>query len=326
MNNLAINGFGRIGRNIFRQIIDNPDFNVAVINDIAPREYIAHALRYDSLMGSWDRSISLDGDNIIIGGKVIRLTNYSTIPDGFWKEHNVWGVIESSGAYSSRDKSLQHIANGASKVFICAPAPDADKTIIMGVNEYDLTINDNIISNGSCTSNAIAPVLQAFKLAGVQINSAHILTVHPVTSNQSLIDGYHKDFRRARSPLDSIIPTTTTALGPLSILFPDILIEGYAVRVPTTNVALLDIKIDAKTDIPLPRILQNLDLSDIIGQSYDELVSKDFAGSRYSVVIDNPLLLTTGTIHRIVAWYDNEVGYSARIIDLISYTHKLNRK
>lgn len=327
MNKLAINGFGRIGRNIFRQILDNPEFNVAIINDIAPKEYIVHALKYDSLMGVWDRDIRLDGDSrILVGDKVVQLTNYQNIPKGLWKEHGIWGVIESSGAYASHAKSTQHIDNGASKVFICAPAPDADKTVIMGVNEEILSAKDNIISSGSCTSSAIAPVIKAFKLSGTDIRSVHVLTVHPVTSNQSLIDGYHKDFRRARSPLDSIIPTTTTALVPLHALFPDIAMEGYAVRVPTTNVALLDIKINAQIKGSLAGILNNPELSDIIGHSHDELVSKDFAGSRYSVVIDEPLLHSIGDIHRVVGWYDNEVGYSARVIDLITYTYKLNKK
>lgn len=326
MNKLAINGFGRIGRNIFRQIIDSPEFNVAIINDIAPKEYIVHALRYDSLMGIWERDIRLgDDDTILIGDKVVHLTHYKEIPKGLWERHGIWGVIESSGAYASHTKSSQHISNGAFKVFICAPAADADKTVIMGVNEEVLNTKDNIISCGSCTSSAIAPVIKAFKLAGADILSVHILTVHPVTSNQSLIDTYHKDIRRARSPLDSIIPTTTTALGPLHILFPDIPMEGYAVRVPTTNVALLDMKIHTEIKGELSGILANPALSGIIGRSQDELVSKDFTGSKYSVVIDMPLLNTVDDIHRVVGWYDNEVGYSARVIDLIKYTYKLNK-
>lgn len=327
---VGINGFGRIGRVVFRAAINNPDVEIVAVNDLTDAKTIAHLLKYDSVHGNLDMEVKAEGDNIVVNGKKIYVskeTNPANIP---WKAHGVEIVIESTGRFTDADKAAAHIAAGAKKVIISAPAKGEDITIVMGVNEdkYEPT-KHNIISNASCTTNCLAPFAKVLH-EKFGIVSGLMTTVHSYTNDQNILDLPHKDLRRARAAGMSIIPTTTGAAKAVALVLPELKgkLNGFAMRVPTPNVSVVDLVATLEKPATAEEINQALkeaaegSLKGIMGFCEEELVSIDFNGCKLSSSIDAPSTMVIGNMAKVVSWYDNETGYSNRVVDLIDYIAK----
>ncbi len=325
MVRVAINGFGRIGRRVFRLLQSHPTIEVVAINDMADTKTLAHLLKYDSIHGTLNSPVSSNFSNIIFDGKTIPVLNKTHPKNLNWMPYDVDIVIEATGKFKTQKELTHHITNGATKVILSVPPLDDDlKTVVLGVNDDLLNTKDSIISNASCTTNNAAPMVSIInELCG--INQAYITTVHSYTTDQSLHDQPHKDLRRARAAGQSIVPTTTGAAKALTKVFPELAncIGGCGIRVPVINGSLTDITFNVKKETSVEAInsafkkASETTFKGVLEYTEDPIVSVDIVGNTHSCVFDAQMTSVIGTMVKIIGWYDNETGYSSRIIDLI---------
>ena len=322
--NVAINGFGRIGRVFFRIAFSNPNINIVAINDITDSKTLAHLLKYDSVHRKFNAEVKHDKDHLFVNGQEIKIfasKDPETLP---WKDLDIDIVIEATGHFLTKELAQKHLTAGAKKIILSAPANDDDiKTIVLGVNDELLTSEDIIISNASCTTNCAAPMLKVLKQWGIK--EAFVTTVHSYTGDQRLHDAPHKDLRRARAAALSIIPTTTGAAKALGKIFPELedKLGGCGIRVPVPDGSLTDITcVLTKTptveqiNFAFKQSSEN-DLKNILEYTEDSLVSVDVIGNSHSVVFDSDFTSVVGNLVKIIGWYDNEFGYSSRLLDLV---------
>lgn len=327
---IAINGFGRIGRNLFRLLLNHPQIEVVAINDIADNRTMAHLIKYDSIHGVLPYECSFDDQAIIVNGKSYRFLHEKNIANIDWKSLDIDVVVESTGKYKTFDEINAHILSGAKKVILSAPSEtEKIKTVVLGVNEHILDGTENIISNASCTTNNAAPMIKVIsELCGIE--QAYITTVHSYTTDQSLHDEPHKDLRRARAASQSIVPTTTGAAKALTKIFPEFegKIGGSGIRVPVPDGSLTDITCYVKRQVSIEEINAAFkkaaegELNGILAYTEDPIVSVDILGNPSSCLFDAQLTSAIDKMVKVVGWYDNEIGYSSRIIDLIVLTNK----
>jgi glyceraldehyde 3-phosphate dehydrogenase len=320
---IAINGFGRIGRNLFRLLVNHPKIEVVAINDIADNRTMAHLIKYDSIHGVLPYQVSFDEKSIIVDGKSYLFYHEKEISNLNWNGIDI--VIESTGKYKTFDEINVHIVCGAKKVILSAPSEVPEiKTVVLGVNESILDGTEKIISNASCTTNNAAPMMKVINdLCGIE--QAYITTVHSYTTDQSLHDQPHKDLRRARGASQSIVPTTTGAAKALTKIFPEMegKIGGCGIRVPVPDGSLTDITFNVKRAVSIEEINEaflkasQTNLKGILDYTEDPIVSVDIIGNRNSCLFDSQLTSVIDKMVKVVGWYDNEIGYSSRIIDLI---------
>ena len=325
MINIAINGFGRIGRRVFRLLQDYKDIQVVAINDLADAKTLSHLLKYDSVHGGFDGTVSSDTNYIIVNDKKITLLNQNHPKDTNWKPFNIDFVIEATGKFKTKSDLQNHIINGAKCVILSVPPLEDDiKTIVMGVNDQSIDGTETIISNASCTTNNAAPMIDIInRLCG--INQAYITTVHSYTTDQSLHDQPHRDLRRSRAASQSIVPTTTGAAKALTKIFPELsnVIGGCGIRVPVINGSLTDITLNVKKTVSIQEInnafkeASKNNYKGILEYTEDPIVSIDIVGNIHSCIFDSGMTSVIGNMVKIIGWYDNETGYSKRIIDLI---------
>lgn len=325
MINVAVNGFGRIGRRVFRLIQEQSDMQIVAINDLADAKTLSHLLKYDSIHGVLKQSISSDKEHIIVEGIKIPLLNHLHPKDINWKPYNVDFVIESSGKFKTKTQLQYHVDNGAKRVILSVPPLDEDiKTVVIGVNEHILDGTETIISNASCTTNNAAPMIDVINRL-CKIKQAYITTIHSYTTDQSLHDQPHKDLRRARAAGQSIVPTTTGAAKALTKIFPELseVIGGCGIRVPVANGSLTDITFNVVDPVSITEIntaFKNASenyLKNILEYTEDPIVSIDVVGNPHSCIFDSQMTSVIGNMVKILGWYDNETGYSTRILDLI---------
>ncbi|AMO19451.2 type I glyceraldehyde-3-phosphate dehydrogenase [Flavobacterium columnare NBRC 100251 = ATCC 23463] len=327
---IAINGFGRIGRNLFRLLLNHPQIDVVAINDIADNRTMAHLLKYDSIHGVLPFDVSYNEKSIIVEGREYIFFHEKEIKNLVWKDLNIDFVVESTGKFKTYESIYAHIKAGAQKVILSAPAEvDAIKTVVLGVNEDILDGSEVIISNASCTTNNAAPMIKVIQeLCGIE--QAYITTVHSFTTDQSLHDQPHKDLRRARGASQSIVPTTTGAAKALTKIFPDLegKIGGCGIRVPVPDGSLTDITFNVKKEVSIEEINTTFlnasknELKNILAYTEDPIVSVDILGNPHSCLFDAQLTSVIDKMVKVVGWYDNEIGYSSRIINLIEYIVK----
>lgn len=325
MTNIAINGFGRIGRRLFRLLHNHPTINVVAINDLADAKTLSHLLKYDSIHGIFNTDVSYNDTSIIVDGIYVPLLNQNHPEHINWQPHNIDFVIECTGNFKTRELLQHHINNGAKKVILSVPPLNDDiKTVVLGVNEHILDGTETIISNASCTTNNAAPMMNIInQLCGIK--QAYITTVHSYTTDQSLHDQPHRDLRRARAAGQSIVPTTTGAAKALTKIFPELasVIGGCGIRVPVPNGSLTDITFNVEKTVTIEDInkafkeaSQN-SLKNILQYTEDPIVSIDIVGNTHSCIFDSQMTSVIGNMVKIIGWYDNETGYSSRIVDLI---------
>ncbi|MFJ8116787.1 glyceraldehyde-3-phosphate dehydrogenase [Bacillus mycoides] len=327
MTRVAINGFGRIGRMVFRQAIKESVFKIVAINASYPSETLAHLIKYDTVHGKFDGTVEAFEDHLLVDGKMIRLLNNRDPKELPWKDLGVEVVIEATGKFNSKEKAILHVEAGAKKVILTAPGKNEDVTIVVGVNEDQLDITKHtVISNASCTTNCLAPVVKVLD-EQFGIENGLMTTVHAYTNDQKNIDNPHKDLRRARACGQSIIPTTTGAAKALAKVLPHLngKLHGMALRVPTPNVSLVDLVVDVKRDVTVEDIneafktVANGALKGIVEFSEEPLVSIDFNTNTHSAIIDGLSTMVMGDRKvKVLAWYDNEWGYSRRVVDLVT--------
>ena len=326
---VGINGFGRIGRRVFRLLLQHPEIEVVAINDIADAKTLSHLVKYDSIHGVLHRKVESTTHSIKVDDTSYPFTSQAAISKIPWQGVDI--VIEATGKFKTKLALEQHISSGAKKVILCVPPVDDQiKMIVAGVNDHKLTPEDYIISNASCTTNNAAPMLKLIHDA-FEIEQAYITTVHSYTTDQSLHDQPHKDLRRARAAGQSIVPTTTGAAKALTKLFPDLnnVIGGCGIRVPVANGSLCDITLNVKKKTSIQEVntlfekAANGPLKGILEFTQDPIVSIDIVGNTHSCVLDSEMTSVIGKMIKIIGWYDNETGYSSRIIDLM---RKMSRK
>ena len=326
---IGINGFGRIGRNVFRALQKSAkDIEVVAVNDLTDPATLAHLLKYDSVHGRYNGSVTVDGTTMTVDGKSMKVLaerDPSKLP---WKDLNVDIVLESTGFFTQRDKAAQHLVAGAQKVIISAPAKQEDLTIVMGINHNDYDpAKHHVLSNASCTTNCLVPVVRVL-IDNFGFQRGFMTTVHSYTNDQSLLDFPHKDLRRARAAALSMIPTSTGAARATALVIPEVKgkLDGMALRVPTANVSLVDLT--CVVEKPTSREEVNAafkkaadgPLQGILAVSEEPLVSADYIGDLHSSTVDSMITnVIEGTLVHVSAWYDNEMGYSARCIDLIEH-------
>ncbi|MCX7695262.1 MAG: type I glyceraldehyde-3-phosphate dehydrogenase [Caloramator sp.] len=327
---VAINGFGRIGRNAFKiaQTRLNKDVEIVAINDLTDAKTLAHLLKYDSCFGKFDGTVEATENSLIVNGKEIRVYAEKDPKNLPWKDLGVDIVIESTGLFTKREKAAAHIEAGAKKVLISAPATDEDITIVMGVNEKDYDPNNHhIISNASCTTNCLAPFAKVLD-EKFGIVKGLMTTVHSYTNDQRILDLPHKDLRRARAAAESIIPTTTGAAKAVGKVLPNLKgkLNGFALRVPTPTVSVTDLVVEVTRPTTVEEVNAALkeaaegEMKGILGYSEEPLVSIDYRGDERSSIVDAlSTMVIEGNMVKVVSWYDNEWGYSNRIIDLVNY-------
>jgi glyceraldehyde 3-phosphate dehydrogenase len=325
---IAINGFGRIGRMVFRKAILEENLEVVAINASYPATTLAHLIKYDTNHGTFDAEVLTEENAIIVNGKRVQLLSDRDPKALPWNELDIDIVIEATGKFNSKDKASLHLEAGAKKVILTAPGKNEDVTIVMGVNESALNIEEHsIISNASCTTNCLAPVAKVLD-EQFGIENGLMTTVHAYTNDQKNIDNPHKDLRRARACGQSIIPTTTGAAKALSLVLPQLQgkLHGMALRVPTPNVSLVDLVVDVKRDVTAEEINEAFitaslgSLQGIVEYTTEPLVSIDFNTNPHSAIIDGLSTMVMGDRKvKVLAWYDNEWGYSCRVVDLAKY-------
>jgi glyceraldehyde 3-phosphate dehydrogenase len=322
---IAINGFGRIGRVFLRAVLNNPNIEVVAINDLASAHTMSHLFKYDSIHGVFDGEVQSTDDSLIINNYLINYLSSSKIEDISWQEYNVDIVVECTGLFKDRESASVHLNSGAKKVIISAPpTDDSIKTIVVGINDHLIDNKDNILSNASCTTNSAAPLIQLIN-ENYGIESAYITTIHSYTTDQRLHDSPHSDLRRARAGSTSIVPTTTGAAKALTKIFPDLSdrIGGCGIRVPVPDGSLTDITCIVKKETTVDEIndlfnkASSSSLNGILSYIEDPIVSVDVLGNTHSCVFDSKLTSVIGKMVKVVGWYDNETGYSNRLIDLI---------
>jgi len=329
--NIAFNGFGRIGRNLVRKLINEPKYNIVGINARTTVDVRAHLFKYDSIHGHFDGKISYELDNLIINGKTIPNFDRNTPAKLPWGELEVDYVIDSTGKFSDFHSLSQHIEAGAKHVLVTSPAKDVDATLVYGVNESDYKIKENnIISSSSCTTTCLTPILKVLQ-KNYGIKHGYITTVHSFTMGQTLLDSSHPDLRRARAATISMIPTSTGAAKNVGVVLPDLegKLDGSSIRVPVPDVSLLDMSIELEKDTDVESVHEVFykeakgKMKGIVNVSCEPLVSVDYIGSEYSSVID---CLSTNVLNKrflkLLAWYDNEHGYCCRVIDLLDFLTK----
>lgn len=322
---VAINGFGRIGRMVFRNAIDAQNLEIVAVNASYPAETLAHLIKYDSTHGKFAGEVVALEDGLLVNGKKVKLLNSRDPKELPWKELDIDIVIEATGKFNSKEKASLHLEAGAKRVILTAPGKNEDVTIVMGVNEDVLDVDQHfIISNASCTTNCLAPVVKVLDEA-FGIENGLMTTVHAYTNDQKNIDNPHKDLRRARSCAQSIIPTTTGAAKALSLVLPHLKgkLHGMALRVPTPNVSLVDLVVDLKREVTVEEVNEafiraaNGPLKGILDFTTEPLVSIDFNTNPHSAIIDGlSTMVMEGRKVKVLAWYDNEWGYSCRVVDL----------
>ena len=320
--NIAINGFGRIGRNLFRLLLNHPEIQVVAINDIHDSKSLAHLLKYDSIHRTFKAEVSSTDSEIVVNDRKIPLLNFKKPEDIPWDY-----VIESSGQFKTEDTLKGHLKEGVKKVILSVPPQDDNiKMVVLGVNEDILDGSEKIISNASCTTNNAAPMLKVIN-DYLEVTQAYITTVHSYTSDQSLHDKPHKDLRRSRAAAQSIIPTTTGAAKALTSIFPDLseVIGGCGIRVPVPNGSLTDMTLNVSKETSIEEVnalfkeASETSFSGIIEYTEDPIVSIDILDSKSSCVFDSQMTsVIGGKLVKLIGWYDNEIGYSNRLIDLIS--------
>jgi glyceraldehyde 3-phosphate dehydrogenase len=327
MKAIGINGFGRIGRCFTRIALERSDISIALVNDLTDAETLAHLLKYDSVHGPLPYTFELSGNELLFSnGKKIVFTQHKDPKDIPWSAHNVETVIESTGLFLTKEKAGLHLQGGAKKVIISAPGGDADiRTVVLGVNDNSLESTDVIVSNASCTTNNVAPLISVL-LNLTEIEVGHISTVHSYTSDQRLHDAPHKDLRRARAAVNSIIPTSTGAAKAIIQIFPHLKgkLTGSSVRVPVIDGSMTELTLVTKSILTVEQVNEAMkkasetSMNGILGYTNDPIVSCDIIGSRYSCLFDAELTMVSNNLVRVVGWYDNEMGYSARLVDLIT--------
>ncbi|MBF4995117.1 type I glyceraldehyde-3-phosphate dehydrogenase [Arthrobacter gandavensis] len=322
---VGINGFGRIGRNYFRAALEqNADLDIVAVNDLTSPETLAHLLKYDSITGRIGESVEVQDGNLVVGGKTIKVLaerDPSNLP---WKDMGVDIVIESTGFFTKADDARRHIDAGARKVLISAPGKGADRTIVMGVNdsEYD-PATDSIVSNASCTTNCLAPLAKVINDA-FGIERGLMTTVHAYTADQNLQDGPHRDLRRARAAALNIVPTTTGAAKAIGLVIPELdgKLDGFALRVPVPTGSVTDLTVTLAREASVEEIndaykaASEGNLNGYLRYSDEPIVSSDIVTDPASCIFDAPLTRVMGNEVKIVGWYDNEWGYSCRLVDL----------
>lgn len=322
---VAINGFGRIGRLSFRQLLEKTNVEVVAINDLTDNETLAHLLKYDSIHGIFDGEVSADSESITVNGQ--RISAYAEKDPKLlpWGELKVDVVLESTGRFVDEAGAGQHLQAGCKKVIISAPAKGNVPTIVIGVNDDSLTGNETIISNASCTTNCLAPMAKVLDDA-FGIERGFMTTVHAYTADQNLHDAPHKDLRRARAAALSIVPTSTGAAKAIGLVLPNLKgkLDGNALRVPVPDGSITDFTVVLKRDVTTEEINAALKaaadgpMKGILQYSTAPIVSTDIVGNSHSCIVDSELTTTTGNLAKVVGWYDNEFGYSSRIADLIA--------
>jgi glyceraldehyde 3-phosphate dehydrogenase len=325
---IGINGFGRIGRNYFRAALaKGTDIEIVAVNDLTDNAALAHLLKFDSITGRLDATVELDGDSIVVDGKPIKVLAERDPANLPWGELGVDIVVESTGFFTKAEDARKHIDAGAKKVLISAPATGDDATIVLGVNEgiYD-PANHHIISNASCTTNSLAPLMKVF-LDNFGVERGLMTTVHAYTADQNLQDGPHKDPRRARAAAVNIVPTSTGAAKAIGLVIPELSgkLDGYALRVPVPTGSITDVTLETSTPVTVEQInaaykaASEGDLKGILLYSEDPLVSSDITTDPHSSIYDSGLTKVIGNMVKITSWYDNEWGYSNRLVDLTKY-------
>jgi len=325
---IGINGFGRIGRNYFRAALaKGTDIEIVAVNDLTDNAALAHLLKFDSITGRLDATVELDGDSIVVDGKPIKVLAERDPANLPWGELGVDIVIESTGFFTKADDARKHITAGAKKVLISAPATGDDATIVLGVNEgiYD-PASHHIISNASCTTNSLAPLMKVF-LDNFGVERGLMTTVHAYTADQNLQDGPHKDPRRARAAAVNIVPTSTGAAKAIGLVIPELAgkLDGYALRVPVPTGSITDVTLETSTPVTVEQInaaykaAAEGELKGILAYSEDPLVSSDITTDPHSSIYDSGLTKVIGNMVKITSWYDNEWGYSNRLVDLTKY-------
>ncbi|MFC4714528.1 glyceraldehyde-3-phosphate dehydrogenase [Planococcus dechangensis] len=323
---IAINGFGRIGRMVFRQAVLMDDVTIVAVNASYPAATLAHLIKYDTNHGTFSGDVKAEDNALVINGKRIQLVSERDPLNLPWKEMGVDIVIEATGKFNARDKAALHLEAGAKKVILTAPGKNEDITIVMGVNDDKLDVEKHdIISNASCTTNCLAPVAKVLNDA-FGIENGLMTTVHAYTNDQKNLDNPHKDLRRARACAQSIIPTSTGAAKALSLVLPELegKLHGLALRVPTPNVSLVDLVVDVQQDVTVEEVNRAFadasegTLAGILDITMEPLVSIDFNTNPKSAIVDGLTTIVMGDRKvKVLAWYDNEWGYSARVVDLL---------
>lgn len=328
---MAINGFGRIGRNVYRESLVNDEIEIVAVNDLTDAAMLAHLLKFDSVHGILDAEISSEGDYIIVNGKKIQVFSEKDPSNLPWKELEVDIVLESTGLFTDTPSAKKHIEAGAKKVVVSAPGKNGMKTIVMGVNHEDYDPNEHdVVSNASCTTNGLAGISKVLN-DRFGIKRAMMTTIHSYTNDQILLDSPHKDYRRARAAGESMIPTTTGAAKAVTKVLPELegKLDGMAIRVPTPNVSLIDLVAELDQEVTAEEVNNALkeavekDLDGYLAYSDLELVSRDYNGNTASATVDGQSTMALGgNMVKVLAWYDNESGYSARCIDIALHMYK----
>lgn len=323
MKRIAINGFGRIGRLAFRQLVARPTFEVVAINDLTDVNTLAHLLKYDSIHGLFQGEVSVSNGNLVVNGKEIQITAERNPADLPWAKSNVDLVVESTGVFADAEKAGAHLTAGAGKVIISAPAKGDLKTIVLGVNDDILTSDDRIVSNASCTTNCLAPMAKVLNDT-FGLEKGYITTIHAYTADQRLQDAPHKDLRRARAAALSMIPTSTGAAKAVGLVLPELAgkLDGMAVRVPTPTGSVTDLTATLKTEATAEEVNAALKaasegpMSGVLQYCEDPIVSVDIVGNTHSCIVDAALTKCSGNLVKVFGWYDNEAGYATRVVDL----------
>ncbi len=325
MKKIAINGFGRIGRMCFRSLIENPNVEIVAINDLTDVPTLAHLLKYDSVHGKLNGTVVSKDDSIVVNGKAVKVYAQKDPLNLPWKDLGVDVVIESTGIFTDKEGAQKHITAGAKKVIISAPATGGIKTIVLGVNDGDITPDDHILSNASCTTNCLAPMAKVLN-DKFGIEKGYITTIHAYTADQRLQDAPHKDLRRARAAALSMVPTSTGAAKAVGEVLPELKgkLDGVAVRVPTPDGSLTDLVVILKKEVTKDEVNNALreasetSMKGIIEYCTDPIVSIDIVGNLHSCIFDAALTSVNGTLVKVMGWYDNEAGYSQRVCDLVA--------
>ena len=325
---VGINGFGRIGRNVFRAALKNSNVEIVAINDLTDAKMLAHLLKYDSVHGTLAEDVTVDGEYLVVGGQKVKVIAERDPAQLGWGDLGVEVVVESTGRFTKREDAAKHLEAGAKKVIISAPANNEDITIVMGVNEdkYDAA-QHQVISNASCTTNCLAPFAKVLN-DKFGIKRGMMTTVHSYTNDQQILDLPHKDYRRARAAAENMIPTSTGAAKAVALVLPELKgkLNGMAMRVPTPNVSIVDLVAELEKDVTVEEVNAALKtaaegpLKGILAYSELPLVSSDYNGVTVSSTIDAlSTMVIEGNMVKVLSWYDNEVGYSNRVVDLVDY-------
>lgn len=327
---VGINGFGRIGRNVFRSALGNPEIEFVAVNDLTTPATLAHLLKYDSILGNLKNEITATDDAIIVDGKTIKVFAQRDPAQLDWASVGAEIVVESTGFFTDATKAKAHLGTTVKKVIISAPATNEDITVVLGVNDakYDPSAH-HVLSNASCTTNCLAPVVKVLNDT-FGIESGIMTTIHSYTNDQVILDTPHKDLRRARAAALSMIPSSTGAAKALKLVIPEMdgKLDGFAIRVPTPNVSVVDLTFVTAKPIDVKSINAALQaasegaLKGILGYTTEELVSTDFRGNSLSSIVDSKLTKVIGNTGKVISWYDNEWGYSSRVRDLILFLVK----